>query len=184
MTIRGIQTASWLPLYDGLQGRTEHELGRAELEMADKKTMPEASIRNILKVSSGLAAERHSLRRIASAPKLATATPPPALQPRAAEAEGASRDPPPPQPARRPLCPTPRCCCCRRRRPPFCSLLTVLSHTLQHVIKQLKPGMELSKVTLPVFILEPRSFLEKPTDFFNHPQVSAAAAGAVLCCCS
>ncbi len=34
--------------------------------------------------------------------------------------------------------------------------------------KQVRPGMDLSKVVLPTFILEPRSFLEKLTDFYYH----------------
>lgn len=39
------------------------------------------------------------------------------------------------------------------------------------LIRQLRPGMDLSKVTLPTFILEPRSFLEKMTDFLNHAEL-------------
>lgn len=39
---------------------------------------------------------------------------------------------------------------------------------LWHIIKQLRPGMDLSKVTLPTFILEPRSFLEKLADYYYH----------------
>jgi hypothetical protein len=40
------------------------------------------------------------------------------------------------------------------------------------MIKQLKPGngMDLSRVTLPTFILEPRSLLERFTDFLTHAQ--------------
>jgi len=38
------------------------------------------------------------------------------------------------------------------------------------LIKQLTVGMDLSRVTLPAFILEPRSMLEKITDFIAHPQ--------------
>jgi hypothetical protein len=38
------------------------------------------------------------------------------------------------------------------------------------MIKQLKNGMDLSRVTLPTFVLEPRSFLERLTDFMLHPQ--------------
>ena len=34
---------------------------------------------------------------------------------------------------------------------------------LMGMIKQLKVGMGLSRITLPAFILEPRSFLEKRT---------------------
>ncbi len=33
---------------------------------------------------------------------------------------------------------------------------------------QVRPGMDLSKVVLPTFILEPRSFLEKLADFYYH----------------
>ncbi|KHN71206.1 Oxysterol-binding protein-related protein 8 [Toxocara canis] len=36
------------------------------------------------------------------------------------------------------------------------------------LLKQIRPGMDLSKVTLPTFILEPRSFLEKLADFYYH----------------
>jgi hypothetical protein len=39
---------------------------------------------------------------------------------------------------------------------------------LMNLLSQLKVGMDLSKVTLPTFILEPRSFLEKLTDFMLH----------------
>ena len=34
---------------------------------------------------------------------------------------------------------------------------------LMHLIKQLRPGADLSRVTLPTFILEPRSMLERIT---------------------
>mgnify|MGYP002803968213 CR=1 FL=1 len=36
------------------------------------------------------------------------------------------------------------------------------------LMKQVKPGMDLSKVVLPTFILEPRSFLDKLSDFYYH----------------
>lgn len=36
------------------------------------------------------------------------------------------------------------------------------------LLKQVKPGMDLTKITLPTHILEPRSFLEKMTDYFAH----------------
>ena len=39
------------------------------------------------------------------------------------------------------------------------------------LIKQVKPGMDLTKVTLPTHILEPRSFLEKMTDYFAHVEL-------------
>lgn len=35
-------------------------------------------------------------------------------------------------------------------------------------MKQVRPGMDLSKVVLPTFILEPRSFLEKLADSYYH----------------
>ncbi|UJR10071.1 hypothetical protein I4U23_014293 [Adineta vaga] len=37
-----------------------------------------------------------------------------------------------------------------------------------HLLKQVRPGMDLSKVVLPTFILEPRSFLEKISDYYHH----------------
>eukprot|EP01120_Amphizonella_sp_Union-15-10_P015782 TRINITY_DN8182_c0_g1_i1.p1 TRINITY_DN8182_c0_g1~~TRINITY_DN8182_c0_g1_i1.p1 ORF type:complete len:404 (-),score=74.75 TRINITY_DN8182_c0_g1_i1:52-1263(-) len=39
---------------------------------------------------------------------------------------------------------------------------------IMNILSQLRIGMDLSKVTLPTFILEPRSFLEKLTDYFTH----------------
>ncbi|MFH4975713.1 hypothetical protein AB6A40_002422 [Gnathostoma spinigerum] len=39
------------------------------------------------------------------------------------------------------------------------------------ILKQVRPGMDLSKVTLPTFILEPRSFLEKLADFYYHMDI-------------
>ena len=33
---------------------------------------------------------------------------------------------------------------------------------------KVRPGMDLSKVVLPTFILEPRSFLDKLTDYYYH----------------
>ncbi|ORX92126.1 Oxysterol-binding protein [Basidiobolus meristosporus CBS 931.73] len=44
------------------------------------------------------------------------------------------------------------------------------------IISQLTRGTDLSRVTLPVFILEPRSFLEKVTDFMSHPDLIQRAA--------
>jgi hypothetical protein len=37
-----------------------------------------------------------------------------------------------------------------------------------HLLKQVRPGMDLSKVILPTFILEPRSLLEKLSDYYHH----------------
>ncbi len=39
---------------------------------------------------------------------------------------------------------------------------------LIHLLKQIRPGMDLSKVVLPTFILEPRSLLEKLSDYYYH----------------
>jgi hypothetical protein len=36
---------------------------------------------------------------------------------------------------------------------------------LMHIISQLRPGADLSRVTLPTFILEPRSMLERITKY-------------------
>jgi hypothetical protein len=39
------------------------------------------------------------------------------------------------------------------------------------IIAQLRKGSDLSKVTLPTFVLEPRSMLERITDFMSHPDL-------------
>ncbi|GAA5906797.1 OSBP family protein [Sporobolomyces salmoneus] len=44
------------------------------------------------------------------------------------------------------------------------------------LIGQLRVGMDLSKITLPVFVLEPRSMLERVTDFHSHPELLHGAA--------
>ncbi|XP_065070860.1 oxysterol-binding protein-related protein 8-like isoform X1 [Rhopilema esculentum] len=44
------------------------------------------------------------------------------------------------------------------------------------LLKQVRPGMDLSKVTLPTFILEPRSFLDKLSDYYYHADYLAKAA--------
>ncbi|KAL8695907.1 MAG: hypothetical protein Q9224_003084, partial [Gallowayella concinna] len=46
-----------------------------------------------------------------------------------------------------------------------------LSSVLSHIISQLRPGADLSRVTLPTFILEPRSMLERITNFMAHPEL-------------
>ncbi|ULT84903.1 hypothetical protein L3Y34_013528 [Caenorhabditis briggsae] len=43
------------------------------------------------------------------------------------------------------------------------------------LLKQIRPGMDLSKVVLPTFILEPRSFLEKLADYYYHADLIAEA---------
>jgi len=43
------------------------------------------------------------------------------------------------------------------------------------LMKQVRPGMDLSKVVLPTFILEPRSFLEKLTDYHYHNDLLSMA---------
>ncbi|KAG2176028.1 hypothetical protein INT44_000507 [Umbelopsis vinacea] len=40
---------------------------------------------------------------------------------------------------------------------------------LLSLASQLRKGMDLHRVTLPTFVLEPRSMLERITDFFSHP---------------
>ncbi|KAI9021404.1 hypothetical protein CLU79DRAFT_753191 [Phycomyces nitens] len=44
------------------------------------------------------------------------------------------------------------------------------------IISQLRKDMDLSRVTLPTFILEPRSMLEKITDFMAHPDILLEAS--------
>ncbi|XP_034940040.1 oxysterol-binding protein-related protein 8 isoform X2 [Chelonus insularis] len=43
------------------------------------------------------------------------------------------------------------------------------------LLKQVRPGMDLSKVVLPTFILEPRSFLEKLADSYYHADLLSQA---------
>lgn len=42
---------------------------------------------------------------------------------------------------------------------------------LMGLVAQLKPGMDLSRITLPTFVLEPRSMLERISDFMSHPEI-------------
>ncbi|XP_015272965.1 PREDICTED: LOW QUALITY PROTEIN: oxysterol-binding protein-related protein 5, partial [Gekko japonicus] len=44
------------------------------------------------------------------------------------------------------------------------------------LLKQLRPGMDLSRVVLPTFILEPRSFLNKLSDYYYHADLLSQAA--------
>ncbi|CAJ0967515.1 unnamed protein product [Ranitomeya imitator] len=39
------------------------------------------------------------------------------------------------------------------------------------LLKQMRPGMDLSRVVLPTFILEPRSFLNKLSDYYYHADI-------------
>uniref|UniRef100_A0A8C5WJB8 Oxysterol-binding protein n=1 Tax=Leptobrachium leishanense TaxID=445787 RepID=A0A8C5WJB8_9ANUR len=44
------------------------------------------------------------------------------------------------------------------------------------LLKQMRPGMDLSRVVLPTFILEPRSFLNKLSDYYYHADILSLAA--------
>jgi hypothetical protein len=44
------------------------------------------------------------------------------------------------------------------------------------MISQLRVGMDLSKVSFPTFVLEPRSMLERITDFMAHPDLIFGSA--------
>uniref|UniRef100_F6R240 Oxysterol-binding protein n=1 Tax=Callithrix jacchus TaxID=9483 RepID=F6R240_CALJA len=44
------------------------------------------------------------------------------------------------------------------------------------LLKQLRPGMDLSRVVLPTFVLEPRSFLNKLSDHYYHADLLSRAA--------
>ncbi|KAL0803227.1 hypothetical protein ABMA28_017305 [Loxostege sticticalis] len=46
---------------------------------------------------------------------------------------------------------------------------------LWFLLKQVRPGMDLSKVVLPTFILEPRSFLDKLSDNYYHADILSQA---------
>lgn len=52
------------------------------------------------------------------------------------------------------------------------------------MIKQLKYGMDLHRVTFPTFVLEPRSMLERITDFMSHQDLLLACVTAVATACS
>ncbi len=41
---------------------------------------------------------------------------------------------------------------------------------------QIRPGMDLSRISFPTFILEPRSFLDKLSDYFYHANYITEAA--------
>ena len=60
------------------------------------------------------------------------------------------------------------------------SIITSLISQLRYVVPwlsynsttiHLRVGMDLSKVTFPTFVLEPRSMLERITDFMAHPDL-------------
>ncbi|XP_011240326.1 oxysterol-binding protein-related protein 5 isoform X1 [Mus musculus] len=44
------------------------------------------------------------------------------------------------------------------------------------LLRQLRPGMDLSRVVLPTFVLEPRSFLGKLSDYYYHGDLLSRAA--------
>ncbi|XP_048216979.1 oxysterol-binding protein-related protein 5 isoform X2 [Perognathus longimembris pacificus] len=44
------------------------------------------------------------------------------------------------------------------------------------LLRQLRPGMDLSRVALPTFVLEPRSFLNKLSDYYYHVDLLSRAA--------
>ncbi|CAB3408578.1 unnamed protein product [Caenorhabditis bovis] len=48
---------------------------------------------------------------------------------------------------------------------------------LMHLLSQVSVGMDLTKVTLPTFILERRSLLEMYADFFAHPDMFVSTTG-------
>jgi oxysterol-binding protein-related protein 8 len=48
---------------------------------------------------------------------------------------------------------------------------TDLTHSEYSRTKLHRVGMDLSKVTFPTFVLEPRSMLERITDFMAHPDL-------------
>ncbi|CAO0802785.1 unnamed protein product [Mucor circinelloides] len=47
---------------------------------------------------------------------------------------------------------------------------------LMGIISQLRKDMDLHRVTLPTFVLEPRSMLERVTDFMSHPELLIEAS--------
>lgn len=51
---------------------------------------------------------------------------------------------------------------------------------LRHILSSLRPGQDLTRVTIPSFFLEKRSLLEKLGDSFMHPEL--ALEYATSCC--
>ena len=47
-------------------------------------------------------------------------------------------------------------------------------------MKQVRPGMDLSRVVLPTFILEPRSFLDKISDYYYHSDIISKVRGLLF----
>ena len=43
-----------------------------------------------------------------------------------------------------------------------------------HMLSQARVGMDLTRITLPTFILEKRSLLEMYAEFFAHPDLFAS----------
>jgi len=39
-----------------------------------------------------------------------------------------------------------------------------------HLVKQLTNGQDLTRVLIPTYFIEPRSFLERLSDMLSHPQ--------------
>lgn len=48
---------------------------------------------------------------------------------------------------------------------------------LSHIISQLRPGADLSRVVLPTFILEPRSMLERITKYVSAERFDTSRGG-------
>src|ERR1700738_4215879 len=55
--------------------------------------------------------------------------------------------------------------------PAVCLFANRDKNILLHLISQLRPGMDLTRVTLPTFVLEPKSMLERITNFMQHPEL-------------
>ena len=51
----------------------------------------------------------------------------------------------------------------------------LITAVLSHIISQLRPGADLSRVTLPTFILEPRSMLERITKLVHRRSLCTRA---------
>jgi len=64
-----------------------------------------------------------------------------------------------------------------------CCFVLALTYHLLHLSPQ-RVGMDLSRVTFPTFVLEPRSMLERITDFMSHPDLIFGQADFVLYSCT
>lgn len=58
---------------------------------------------------------------------------------------------------------------------------TSMRKVIIEICRQIKPGVNLLQISLPAFVLEKRSLLEKITDFFLHHQIVLKLSFCFVC---